>query len=245
MSTLLRDRGAGRKYPARKRSVATLHGKPGKSGLTLVEVAVVTVIVIGLFIAVLLPLHRKRVQAERNDYALNFPGRVYRFTCRPAKDSFHEGELITLDCSVIDYMIFPVDYIWGYQLFMLSTDEATTETPGYPVPPDAINVPRAGTIVDRNGRERGTPPKGGFTRLNPWERIKFTVTVGPAEGKGFKGKAMLDQGIGGFPGDRYDLRDPEQKQLIDDRFLLSNEFQYEVTQGPEVHDATQLSARSS
>ena len=230
MSTMVYEkRVASTRRP--RSSAHTSREMPAKFGLTLIELIIVAV-VIALLIAVVSPFVRRRVQAHRNLFALNVPGRFCSVVCRPPKECFQEGELVTLVCDISNTAWYPLDYRWclGGRVFMLSTEQPPTEDPGYPVPPETIKVSRAEAIIlDNSGRQCGVPPEHGDIRLNPSETIRFTIRVGAARGHGFKGKVMAEC-AGGIPGSTYDLTDPVQAQIIDDRYFLSNEFQYRIVQ---------------
>jgi hypothetical protein len=228
MSTMVHEkRVASTREP--RISARTSQGIPGKSGLTLIELIVVAV-VITLLIVVILPFARRHVQARRYYWACVWPGRYCSVVCRPAKESFQEGELVTLVCDISNTAGYRLDYRWDDRVFMLSTEQPPTEDRGYPVPPDTIKVSRAEAILlDKSGRQCGVPPERGDIRLNPSETIRFTIRVGAARGHGFKGKVMAEC-VGGIPGRTYDLTDPVQVQIIDDRYFLSNEFQYRIVQ---------------
>lgn len=203
--------------------------KRDRNGLTWVELIIATV-VIAAVIAIIAPLIANRVQRSRNQRAWATPAQYFSVACSPVQESVEAGDPITIICDVSNVSTVPLDYQWGDRAFMLSTDQGAGRNPGYPVPPASIDIGNTRVVLDREGNPTKITLHEGGVRLNPGDLVRYTIEVGKARGKGFKGRIMVEY-IGGAFGDAYDLRDPKQAPLIDDRYLISNEIHYDVIRG--------------
>lgn len=197
-----------------------------RSGFTALELIVVLVVLAGLIAAFLMYEH-DRQEWQATQFALNLPGIAYDVECWPNLNVYEKGERVIMNCLVTNKGAGP-DFVWADKAFMLSIVDTSDEDPGYPVPPETVEL-KAASGVRQDGRTPSDPiARQTPTPLPRGSSILLQFDVGPAQGAGFKGKILIDQGIGGLPKNNYDLRDPSIERLIDWRYLLSHLVEYEV-----------------